>query len=396
MNMAELVLEEVSKRYPGPVDAVKNFSLHVSDGELVVLVGPSGCGKTTILRLIAGLECPDQGTIRIHGLAVNRLSPVARDVAYVFQRPALYPHLNVRANLEFGSRAGGRGGWLGWWWPQWRAKRIEWEVDLAARVAKAARLLHLEDLLERKPGYLSGGQQQRVALGRAIVRQPALYLLDEPMANLDSHLRMEMRGELHLLHRGLRATMIYVTHDQTEAMTLADRLVVLHQGQALQVGRPQEVYDRPCNRFVAEFLGWPPMNLLTGRLRRDEGCGLVFETRDATIALDGIETPKGDNGRELTLGVRPEHMRLRAPGEYASPRAIALTMEVIAIERLGSHCLLTLQRGDWRVTLRCEGECSLGERQTAAVEMDPTRLHWFDPATGQALMPASSAGRRTR
>jgi ABC-type sugar transport system ATPase subunit len=394
--MAELVLEGVSKRFPGPVDAVKNLSLQVSDGELVVLVGPSGCGKTTILRMIAGLESPDHGVVRIDGRPVNRLAPAARDVAYVFQRPALYPHLTVRANLEFGSRARRRNGWLGWWLPAWRRRRIEWEVDLAARVAKAARWLHLEDLLYRKPAQLSGGQQQRVALGRAMVRQPALYLLDEPMANLDSHLRKEMRDELHLLHRGLRATMIYVTHDQSEAMTLADRLVVLHRGEALQVGRPLEVYDRPRNQFVAGFLGWPPMNFLTGRLATDDAAGLRLEGKNARVSLGGVELPPGESDRELALGIRPENVRLSEPGDEISARPLTLSMEVSAVERFGGHCLVTLQRGDWRLTLRRDGGCSLVERQTAAVELDSSRLHWFDPTSGTALPPTVSSGGRTR
>jgi multiple sugar transport system ATP-binding protein len=394
--MAELALEEVSKRFPGPVDAVKNLSLQVSEGELVVLVGPSGCGKTTVLRLIAGLETPDHGVIRIDGRPVNRLAPAARDVAYVFQRPALYPHLNVRANIEFGCRARRRNGWLGWWSPSWRRHRIEWEVELSARVAKAARLLHLEEVLYRKPAQLSGGQQQRVALGRAIVRQPALYLLDEPMANLDSHLRMEMRNELHLLHRGLRATMIYVTHDQTEALTLADRLVVLHQGEALQVGRPLDVYERPRNRFVAGFLGWPPMNFLTGRLVTDGEAGLFLEAKGSRLGLGAIQPPAREAGQKLTLGVRPEHVRLGECRDEAHVRPLTLIMEVSAVERLGGHCLVTLWRGGWHLTAWRDGDGSVTEGQTAAVELESTRLHWFDPASGQALAPISSVGGRTR
>jgi ABC-type sugar transport system ATPase subunit len=394
--MAELVLEGVSKRFPGPVDAVKNLTLQVSNGELVVLVGPSGCGKTTILRMIAGLETPDHGDIRVNGRSFNRLAPAVRDVAYVFQRPALYPHLTVRANLEFGSRARRRNGWLGWWSPGWRQRRIEWEVELAARVAKTARLLRLEDLLMRKPAQLSGGQQQRVALGRAIVRQPALYLLDEPMANLDSHLRMEMRNELHLLHRGLRATMIYVTHDQTEAMTLADRVVVIHQGEALQAGRPLELYDKPCNQFVAGFLGWPPMNFLTGQLTTDFAAGMRLEGKGVSVNLGGVALPSGVMDRKLTLGIRPENVRLSEAGHETSTRPLTISMEVNAVERLGGHCLATLRRGDWSLTLRRDGECSLVEKQTAAVELDPSRLHWFDPTSRAALLPPVSSGGRTR
>jgi ABC-type sugar transport system ATPase subunit len=380
--MAELVLEELTKRFPGGVTAVRGLNLQVADGELVVLVGPSGCGKTTILRLIAGLEKPDQGSIRLNGRVVNRLPPAARDVAFVFQRPALYPHLNVRQNLEFGYRARrGMNGLLG------RLKKPAEKEELAGRVAQAAQMLRLEELLERRPDQLSGGQQQRVAFGKALVRQPAAYLLDEPMANLDSRLRTELRRELHLLHRRLRATMIYVTHDQTEAMALADRLVVLNHGEALQVGMPAELYERPRNLFVAGFLGSPPMNFLTGRLES----GPCLRTKDAAVTLPrGARWQGGQEGRSLTLGVRPEDVKLRSP-DGASESPLRLSMEVIAVERFGGYCLVKLQRGEWQLTAWRQGACSLQERETAAVELDASRLHWFDPRTGRTLEASAAA-----
>ena len=255
--MAEVALKGVGKQYANGVQAVEGLDLVVADGELVVLVGPSGCGKTTTLRLIAGLEAPSAGLVRIGGSVVNGEPPNRRDVAMVFQRPALYPHLSVQANLGFGLKL--RQGW--WFGAPERRHRVE----------EVARALGLEDLLDRRPAELSGGQQQRVALGRALVRRPAVFLLDEPLAGLDAPLRLEMRRELHLLHRRLRATMIYVTHDQEEALTLGDRVVVLDRGRPQQSDRPAALYERPANRFVAAFLGWPPLSLLDGRLVEEDG-----------------------------------------------------------------------------------------------------------------------------
>jgi ABC-type sugar transport system ATPase subunit len=386
--MAELVLEELTKRFAGGVTAVRDLNLRVADGELVVLVGPSGCGKTTILRMIAGLEKPDHGVIRLNGKVVNRLSPAARDVAFVFQRPALYPHLSVRQNLEFGYRARrGLNGLLSRISPLGRQRKTAEKEELAHRVAQAAQMLQLGDVLKRRPDQLSGGQQQRVALGKALVRQPAIYLLDEPMANLDSHLRTEMRRELHLLHRRLRATMVYVTHDQTEAMALADRLVVLNQGEALQAGKPTEVYERPRDQFVAGFLGWPPMNFLTGRIE----AGPCLTTKDESLPLDPAERWLTEQeGRSLTLGIRPESVKF-CPSAEVPQSPLRLSMDVSEVERFGGFCLVKLQRGDWQLTAWREGACSLQERETAAVELDASRLHWFDPLSGLALKAPGAA-----
>ncbi len=329
--MAEVVLERVGKTYPNGVRAVHDLSLTIADGELIVLVGPSGCGKTTTLRMIAGLETPTGGTVRIGGRVVNGEPPHRRDVAMVFQRPTLYPHLNVRGNLGFGLvlRQG--------WWAN-RAERRE-------RVERAARLLQLTDLLNRRPQELSGGQQQRAALGRALVREPAVFLFDEPLSNLDARLRLEMRRELHLLHRRLRATMVYVTHDQEEALTLGDRVVLMDRGEIQQANRPEVLYDRPANRAAAAFIGWPPMNFLQGRLLEEDG-RLVLADGDGAIALDEQRDEwRPFAGREVELGVRPEHVRVTPVG----------SAEVRVVERFGPFRLATLRYGAWTVTARMDG-----------------------------------------
>jgi multiple sugar transport system ATP-binding protein len=252
--MAQVVLNDVTKVYPGPVRAVERVSLEIGDGEFVVLVGPSGCGKSTTLRMIAGLEEITAGTIVIDGRIVNDVHPKDRDIAMVFQNYALYPHMSVYKNMSFGLKLRGT---------------PKSEID--RRVREAARVLGIEDLLDRKPRQLSGGQRQRVAVGRAIVREPKAFLFDEPLSNLDAGLRVEMRAELKRLHMRLKTTTVYVTHDQEEAMTLSDRVVIMHLGVVQQVGTPLEVYRRPANRFVASFLGTPPMNFLDMTLRRSDG-----------------------------------------------------------------------------------------------------------------------------
>jgi multiple sugar transport system ATP-binding protein len=376
--MAEVVLEGVSKRYPNGVEAVRDLTLTVADGELVVLVGPSGCGKTTTLRLIAGLDELTAGTIRIGGRVVNGRPPRERDVAMVFQRPALYPHLTVRENLAFGLRLRQGGAW-----PFRRGQGV-----IEERVERAARLLKVEEVLHRLPGQLSGGQQQRVALGRALVREPAAFLLDEPLSNLDARLRTEMRRELHLLHGRLLATMIYVTHDQVEALTLGDRVVVLRQGVAEQVDRPQALYERPCNRFVAGFLGWPPMNFLDGELVH-QGGRAWFMGRDVALPVPAAVAAAwaGHAGRLLTLGVRPEDVRLRD-----APDDGAVVMDAAVVEPLGGSSLATLHRQDWQVTVPVESGRMVAQRQAVAVVFDLGRAHLFDRATGQALCHGRPSG----
>jgi ABC-type sugar transport system ATPase subunit len=365
--MAEVALEQVDKTYPGGVAALRQVSLRAEDGELLALVGPSGSGKTTLLRLIAGLEAPTAGTVSIGGRAVNGLPPHRRDVAMVFQRPALYPHLSVRANLDFGLKMRRRG-------------------FAGPPVEEVARWLGLSDVLDRLPGTLSGGQQQRVALGRALVRRPAVFLLDKPLADLDARLRLEMRRELHLLRRRLHATIIYVTHDQDEAMALGDRVVVLDQGLVRQVGRPRELYQRPADRFVAGFLGWPPMNLLDGRLVEEAG-QLAFRSPDGGLVIPGCRRPDWLSfaGRPVTLGIRPEDVDL-ADGP-AAPEEGRLVMAVGLVEWLGPTCLATCQAGGWTVTARLAA--TVGHPPTegcsAVVAFAWAPAHLFDAATGCAL-----------
>jgi len=369
--MAQVTLQKVGKTYPGGVAALRDVSLRIEDGELVVLVGPSGSGKTTLLRLIAGLERPTYGTIRIGERIVNDIPPHCRDVAMVFQRPALYPHLCVRANLGFGLRLSWRR------WPLLRREGRTARIDM--RVLEAARQLGLEDVLERRPGTLSGGQQQRVALGRALVREPAVFLFDEPLSNLDAQLRLELRRQLHLIHRRLRATMIYVTHDQDEAMSLGDRVVVLSQGVVRQADLPQALYDRPSDRFVAGFLGWPPMSLLDGELVVVDD-RLCFGSWEICLVTGLRPDWYPFVGRPLTLGIRPEDVRLaEGPGEDR------LSMEVRLVERLGPVQLVTLAAASWTVTARLAITPTIQEGATVFAAFDLTRASLFDPATGRAL-----------
>ena len=367
--MAEVVLEQVGKTYPNGVRAVHDLSLTIADGELIVLVGPSGCGKTTTLRLIAGLETPTAGTIRIGGCVVNGLPPHRRDVAMVFQRPALYPHLNVRGNLGFGLAL--RQGF----WGANRAERRE-------RVQQAAQLLQLTDLLDRRPQELSGGQQQRQALGRALVREPAVFLLDEPLSNLDARLRMEMRRELHLLHRRLRATMVYVTHDQEEALTLGDRVVFLDRGEVQQADRPDVLYNQPANRAAAAFIGWPPMSFLAGRLVEQDG-RLILRNGDVALSVDERRDEwRPFVGREVELGIRPEHVRL-TPSGFA---------EVRLVEKHGPFRLATLRYGEWALTARMDGLAPAAEGAPVGVEFALVLAHLFDRFTGRLLAAGRSDG----
>jgi multiple sugar transport system ATP-binding protein len=379
--MAEVVLEKVGKTYPGGIEALRDLSLCAADGELLVLMGPSGCGKTTTLRLIAGLETPTAGNIHIDGRAVENEPPNRRDVAMVFQRPALYPHLSVRDNLLFGlaMRRWGRRSCL----PFRRGRQ-----ECLPHVERVARLLGLTEVLERRPAELSGGQQQRVALGRALLRQPAVFLLDEPLGHLDSALRLEMRRELHLLQRRLRATMIYVTHDQDEAMALGDRVAVLDRGRLQQVDRPAALYERPANRFVAGVLGWPPINTMDGELVAD-GERLLFRHASLALPIPAARRSEwqGFTGRPLTLGVRPEDVGPVRPGAE-----VRLTLEVALVERLGPVSLVTLAHGDWSVTARLSGACPWVERTAVEVELALEQAHLFDRETGRALSHGHGRG----
>jgi ABC-type sugar transport system ATPase subunit len=346
--MAEVKLTGVSKFY-GSAKALHDVTLSIGDGEFAVFVGPSGCGKSTLLRSIAGLEEISNGSIIIGGRDVTRAAPSERDVAMVFQSYALYPHMTVRENMEFGMKVNGVPA-----------------DDRARRVAEASRILQLDPYLQRKPAQLSGGQRQRVAIGRAIVKNPKVFLFDEPLSNLDAKLRVQMRVELEALHRDLKATMIYVTHDQVEAMTMADRIVVLNAGRVEQVGAPMELYNRPATEFVAGFIGAPSMNFLDVPL--SEG-GL----KHRSAALD--PTPEGT----VRLGIRPEHILLQPGGGGDFDGTVTLR------ETLGGDAFLYVQldAGDTLV-VRTEGDTELDHGARIGLELPAHRRHFFN-ANGQTI-----------
>lgn len=356
--MATLSFKEVKKTYPGNVAVIHGLDLNVSDGEFIVIVGPSGCGKSTLMRMVAGLETVTSGEISIDGKVVNDLEPAERDIAMVFQNYALYPHMSVYDNMAYGLKIRGFA-----------------KSEIRERVGKAADILELSLLLDRRPRQLSGGQRQRVAMGRAIVREPKVFLFDEPLSNLDAKLRVQMRLEIQKLHRRLGTTSLYVTHDQVEAMTLAQRMIVMNRGIAEQIGTPAQVFEKPASIFVAGFIGSPPMNLIPvrvdtlRRIRNDKGVGLN---------LPGRLVPASVEDRECYLGMRPEHMRLHAAG---------IPMEIEMIEILGSEQLVHGRHGDTPIVVRCpvsetaRNPLQIGE--TIEVGDDGRHpLHWFDIKTG--------------
>ena len=357
--MAEVQLDRLRKVYPDGHVAVAGASFTVADGELLVLVGPSGCGKTTLLRMIAGLEPISDGTLRIGGRVVNEVAPKDRDIAMVFQNYALYPHMTVAENLGFGLKLRGHG-----------------QADIDGRVAAAAKTLELEDRLASRPGALSGGQRQRVALGRALVREPKVFLLDEPLSNLDAKLRLSMRVEIARLHRQLGATMVYVTHDQIEAMTLGQRIVVLDGGVIQQIDTPMALYDRPANVFVAGFLGSPAMNLLRGTLRQREGWRLACAAGELALG-DALPDPAWAawRDREVVLGVRPEHLQ-------PAPGGAALQARLEVVEPVGNEIFLNLRFGDQALVARVPPRALPEPGSLVALGLSPPHLHLFDGAGG--------------
>jgi multiple sugar transport system ATP-binding protein len=374
--MSDVILEHVMKIYPGEVLAVNDASLHIADGQFVVLVGPSGCGKSTTLRMVAGLEEISGGTVRIGDRVVNDVLPKDRDIAMVFQDYALYPHMDVYHNMAFGLKL---------------RKYPREEID--ARVRAAAKILNLEPYLTRKPKALSGGQRQRVAVGRAIVRQPQVFLFDEPLSNLDAKLRVEMRAELKKLHRQLKTTTIYVTHDQEEAMTLGDRLVIMKDGVIQQVGSPLEVFRAPVNRFVAGFIGTPPMNFLDGTLVRDGDATFVdLGMTRVRLAADHAAQVAGAVGTAVVLGIRPEALAVRPEGRYAG-RDNTLPTQLTVSEPLGEQADLYLTLGASTLVARVEAEEGLTDGMALPMHLDVTRLHLFAPGdTGRSLLaPAAEA-----
>ena len=356
--MATVELRGVGKLY-GETRAIEDVNLSVRDGEFLVLVGPSGCGKSTLLRMVAGLEEISEGELRIADSRANEKPPRDRDVAMVFQSYALYPHMTVRDNMAFGLTV-----------------RKEPPAEIAQRVAEAARMLELEPLLDRLPKAMSGGQRQRVAMGRAIVRQPAVFLFDEPLSNLDAALRTQMRGELKTLHSTLGSTMLYVTHDQVEAMTLADRIAVLRLGRLQQVGTPAELYARPANRFVAGFIGSPAMNFVPGSVT-----GSLFQGAGASFAVPGATG--GSDGDEVVLGVRPHALHLVTDGA-------GLQGTVALVEPMGWETHVHVDVGELRLVARVEtaqGESPVGAGDAVVLRPDTDGVHLFAPgAEGAALL----------
>jgi multiple sugar transport system ATP-binding protein len=366
--MAKVELESVRKVYPGGHVAVAGASFSCADGELVVLVGPSGCGKSTLLRMIAGLESITSGKLSIGGRVVNDVAPKDRDIAMVFQSYALYPHMTVAANLSFGLELRGL--------PR---------AEIGSRVREAATLLGLDTLLDRRPRQLSGGQRQRVALGRALVRQPAAFLLDEPLSNLDAKLRLATRTELSRLHRRLGTTMLYVTHDQIEAMTLGQRIVVMNGGEIQQIDSPMAIYDRPASTFVATFLGSPAMNLFRGTLARDGAFAL--RAPGLTLALDDERSPATVSlapyeGTEIVAGIRPEHLEVanRPVGDRAQ---VAATVEVL--EPVGNEIFVTARAGTTELTARVPPQSLPAPGEPIAFRYDVRHLRFFRASDGTRI-----------
>ncbi|MGI8997341.1 MAG: ABC transporter ATP-binding protein [Pyrinomonadaceae bacterium] len=368
--MAELQVRDVSKIYAGEVRAVSHVSVDVADGEFVILVGPSGCGKSTLLRMIAGLEAISEGEISIAGRVVNNVHAKDRDIAMVFQNYALYPHMTVYENMAFGLKM-----------------RKYPKAEIEQRVRQAAETLGLTSYLERKPQALSGGQRQRVAVGRAIVRQPALFLFDEPLSNLDAKLRVSMRAELIKLHRQLSATMIYVTHDQVEAMSMGDRLIVLKDGVVQQIGAPLEIYNRPRNQLVAGFIGSPPMNFINCALNAGDGA-LLLADADTQVKLPAsksalLRDAPGER-RQLILGIRPEDIYERQLYDRPIDGNVVMS-RVEFLEPLGNEVLATCALGERELIVRLNPRTEAQSGQPLDLVFDMEQAKLFEPANGEAV-----------
>jgi len=348
--MASLTLKAISKRF-GKIVALYGVDLHVEDGQFCVLLGPSGCGKSTLLNIIAGLILQDEGSVLLDGQSVDRLAPRDRDVAMVVQSYALYPHMKVAQNLGFGLRMRGVP-----------------KQTIRERVLEVARLLGIEDLLDRKPGDLSGGQRQRVAMGRAMVRRPRVFLLDEPLSNLDARLRAGVRLELKQLHRQIKSTIIYVTHDQVEAMTLGDQVVVMRHGKIHQIGRPETIYERPADTFVATFIGSPEMNLYRGRLLRKDD-RLHFQGPGFSLDLRGLQINLEES--EVEVGIRPEDIGIGQGGTTVLQAKVEMSSNV------GSEKYIHAHLGQGTLTVRAPKEAAFQPGQIIPLTIDPHRVHIF-------------------
>ncbi|MDP7031293.1 MAG: sn-glycerol-3-phosphate ABC transporter ATP-binding protein UgpC [Gemmatimonadota bacterium] len=365
--MAKVEFRNVWKTYPGDVDAVKEASFTIEDGEFMVIVGPSGCGKSTTLRMVAGLEDITRGEVSIDGRIVNDVAPKDRDIAMVFQNYALYPHMTVYDNMAFGLKM---------------RKYDRSEID--SRVREAAEILGLTELLKRRPKALSGGQRQRVAVGRAIVRKPKVFLFDEPLSNLDAKLRVQMRTEISRLHQQLGATMMYVTHDQVEAMTMGTRITLMKDGVIQQIADPLSLYRRPTNRFVAGFIGSPAMNFLEGRVSRSDG-GPRLSGAGFSVDLSGVPGLE-DLPENLTVGIRPEDLEL---AERAEPASVEANVEVV--EPLGSEILVHARAGSMELVARVAPDRAVSAGERRGFVLRGEALHVFDSASGEALHSPAGA-----
>jgi multiple sugar transport system ATP-binding protein len=373
--MASLDLVNVKKSF-GPVQILHDISIELKDGEFLVLVGPSGCGKSTLMNIIAGLEEPTGGLLRLEGRDITQVAPAERNISMVFQSYALYPNMTVAKNIEF----------------PLQMRKVD-KASREERVKSVSKLLQIEHLLERKPRQLSGGQRQRVAIGRALAREPKLYLFDEPLSNLDAQLRVDMRTEIKKLHQRLKATIVYVTHDQIEAMTLATRIAVMKGGILQQLGTPYEVYNRPANTFVAGFMGSPRMNLVKAHLAAQPGGGLALSFQEGQGAKVQIDVPaevvpaalSAYAGRDVIAGLRPEAVSLATPGMAAGPLQRFVEAEVEVIEPTGADTLVVIDLGGHEFTVRLEPDLSLAPGQHARFLVDLSKLVCFDAKTEQLI-----------
>ena len=381
--MAGVAFKGISKVFGKDVRAVDNLSLDIRDKEFMVLVGPSGCGKTTALRMVAGLEESTEGDIMIGEVRVNDVPPKDRDIAMVFQNYALYPHMNVYDNIAFGLRLRELKGFL--WQISHMAEARKIKLDIDSRVREVAKMLDIERYLHRKPKELSGGQRQRVALARAIVRKPKVFLMDEPLSNLDAKLRVQTRAELIRLHRSLGITTIYVTHDQVEAMTMGQRMAIMKDGVLQQCDEPEKVYHSPANKFVASFIGSPPMNFIPAKITSSEGTAYV-DADDFKFALPAGHAAASMSGKSVTLGIRPEDIfDVNVPSNVSPDKTNTISAKVDVLEPLGPEYVAYLQVGRHNMIATITNETRIKETQTAEFAVNLERIHLFDDETEQAI-----------
>ncbi|MGA1869525.1 MAG: ABC transporter ATP-binding protein [bacterium] len=364
--MARVRLKNIKKIYPNGFNAIHGMDLDIRDGEFMVLVGPSGCAKSTILRMIAGLEDITEGELFLNDKIVNDLAPAERNVAMVFQNYALYPHMTVFNNMAYGLKA----------------RKIK-KNEIKKRVLNAADILGLLEYLDKKPRHLSGGQRQRVAIGRVIVREPQVFLFDEPLSNLDAQLRVQMRAEIIKIQKSLGTTMIYVTHDQIEAMTMGDRICVMNEGSILQIDEPMKLYDHPANKFVATFIGSPPINIFKGYIISQNG-SLLFETEGMRVRLPNdrnkILQPYID--KEIEMGIRPEHIFIE---EGDSPRTNQINAEITLVELMGNEKIIHANYARNTIVVRAHPYCTVYKGENHRLRIDANFCHFFTPDTGSAL-----------